>query len=104
MCMDLARFCSSARVMIVAGKGGVGKTTVTATLATAAAGAGLSVLIVEVEGKSGLAACFGNPPLGYEETELAPGIRGRTLTPDEALLDYLHSHGMRRISRRLVRS
>src|SRR6266498_2084884 len=102
--MDLARFCSSARVVIVAGKGGVGKTTVTATLATAAAGAGLSVLIVEVEGKSGLAACFGKPPLGYERTELAPGIRGRTLTPDEALLDYLESHGMRRISKRLVRS
>jgi anion-transporting ArsA/GET3 family ATPase len=104
MRMDLARFCSSARVMIVAGKGGVGKTTVTATLATAAAGAGLSVLIVEVEGKSGLAACFGRPPLGYEETELAPRVRGRTLTPDEALVDYLEGHGLRRISKRLVRS
>src|SRR5215211_1388065 len=104
MRMDLARFCSSARVMIVAGKGGVGKTTVTATLAAAAADAGLSVLIVEVEGKSGLAACFGRPPLGYEETELAPRVRGRTLTPDEALLDYLESHGLRRISKRLVRS
>lgn len=102
--MDLARFCSSARVMIVAGKGGVGKTTVTATLAAAAANAGLSVLIVEVEGKSGLAACFGRPPLGYEEAELAPRIRGRTLTPDEALVDYLENHGLRRISKRLVRS
>ena len=90
--------------MIVAGKGGVGKTTVTATLATAAADAGLSVLIVEVEGKSGLAACFGRPPLGYEEAELAPRVRGRTLTPDEALVDYLENHGLRRISKRLVRS
>jgi anion-transporting ArsA/GET3 family ATPase len=104
MRMDLARFCSSARVMIVAGKGGVGKTTVTATLAAAAADAGLSVLIVEVEGKSGLAACFGRPPLGYEEAELAPRVRGRTLTPDEALVDYLENHGLRRISKRLVRS
>ncbi len=102
--MDLARFCSSARVFIVAGKGGVGKTTVTATLAATAAGAGLSVLIVEVEGKSGLAACFGRPPLGYEEAELAPRVRGRTLTPDEALVDYLETHGLRRISKRLVRS
>src|SRR5437879_5981318 len=102
--MDLARFCSSARVMIVAGKGGVGKTTVTATLAAAAADAGLSVLIVEVEGKSGLAACFGRPPLGYEEAELATRIRGRTLTPDEALVDYLENHGLRRISKRLVAS
>ncbi|HYV60392.1 MAG TPA: ArsA-related P-loop ATPase [Acidimicrobiia bacterium] len=102
--MDLARFCSSARVLIVAGKGGVGKTTVTATLAATAAGAGLSVLIVEVEGKSGLAACFGRPPLGYEEAELAPRVRGRTLTPDEALVDYLETHGLKRISKRLVRS
>ena len=88
----------------MAGKGGVGKTTVTATLAATAADAGLSVLIVEVEGKSGLAACFGLPQLGYEETELAPGVRGRTLTPDEALVDYLETHGLRRISKRLVRS
>jgi anion-transporting ArsA/GET3 family ATPase len=102
--MDLARFCSSARVVIVAGKGGVGKTTVTATLASAAARAGASVLIVEVEGKSGLATCFGQPPLGYEETMLAPGIRARTLTPDEALLDYLEHHGLRRVSKRLVKS
>jgi len=104
MRMDLARFCSSARVFIVAGKGGVGKTTVTATLADTAASAGLSVLIVEVEGKSGLAACFGRPPLGYEETELAPRVRARTLTPDEALVDYLETHGLKRISKRLVRS
>jgi anion-transporting ArsA/GET3 family ATPase len=102
--MDLARFCSSTRVVIVAGKGGVGKTTVTATFASAAARTGASVLIVEVEGKSGLAACFAKPPLGYEETELAPGIRGRTLTPDEALLDYLEHHGLRRISKRLIKS
>jgi len=77
---------------------------VTATLADTAASAGLSVLIVEVEGKSGLAACFGRPPLGYEETELAPRVRGRTLTPDEALVDYLETHGLKRISKRLVRS
>ena len=32
----------------------------------------MSVLIVEVEGKSGLAACFDPPPLTYEEAELAP--------------------------------
>ena len=102
--MELAHFCSTSRVVIVAGKGGVGKTTVTATLATAAARAGMSVLIVEVEGKSGLPAAFDRPNLGYEESELAPGVRGRTLTPDEALIDWLESNGLRRISRRLVHS
>jgi anion-transporting ArsA/GET3 family ATPase len=102
--MDLERFCAASRVVIVAGKGGVGKTTVTAALASAAAAAGMSVLIVEVEGKSGLAACFGEAPLTYEDAELRPGLRARTLTPDDALLEYLDDHGMRRISRRLSRS
>src|SRR3954447_23485758 len=102
--MDLERFCAASRVVIVAGKGGVGKTTVTAALATAAARTGMSVLIVEVEGKSGLAACFGKPALTYEEAELRPGVRARTLTPDDALLEYLDDHGMRRISKRLSRS
>ena len=95
-------FLLASRIVIVAGKGGVGKTTVTAALATAATRTGMSVLIVEVEGKSGLAACFDSPPLTYEEQEIRPGLRARTLTPDEALLEYLEDHGMRRISRRLT--
>jgi hypothetical protein len=102
--MDFERWCSTSRVVIVAGKGGVGKTTVSAALAVAAKEAGRSVLIVEVEGKSGLAAAFGRPPLTYEEVELRPGIRARTLTPDDALVEYLHDHGLRRIGRRLSQS
>jgi anion-transporting ArsA/GET3 family ATPase len=95
-------------VLIVAGKGGVGKTTVTAALARAASTAGLSTLILEIEGKSGIAGLFGRPPLGYETSILSPlsgttgEIRGRTLTPDDALLDYLQDHGLRRVSKRLV--
>ncbi|HWS45875.1 MAG TPA: ArsA-related P-loop ATPase [Acidimicrobiia bacterium] len=102
--MEVADFCSTSRVLIVAGKGGVGKTTVTAALAVAAARAGMSVLVVEVEGKSGLGAMFGTTGLGYEEIDLGPGIRARFLTPDAALVDYLVSHGLRRISKRLVAS
>ena len=102
--MELAHFCSTSRVVIVAGKGGVGKTTVTATLAVAAARAGTSVLVVEVEGKSGLASAFGRPALGYEEQELGQGIRGRTLTPDAALRDWLEGNGLKRISKRLVQT
>jgi anion-transporting ArsA/GET3 family ATPase len=102
--MELAQFCSTSRVIIVAGKGGVGKTTVTATLAVAAARTGMSVLIVEVEGKSGLAAAFDRPNLGYEESELAAGVRARTLTPDAALVDWLEGNGLKRISKRLVQT
>jgi anion-transporting ArsA/GET3 family ATPase len=100
--MDLGRFCAASKVVIVAGKGGVGKTTVTAALAAAANRTGLRVLVVEVEGKSGLAACFDRPPLTYAEAELRPGLRARTLTPDEALVEYLEERGLRRISRRLA--
>jgi anion-transporting ArsA/GET3 family ATPase len=102
--MEVARFCSTSHVVIVAGKGGVGKTTVTAALAVTAARAGSSVLIVEVEGKSGLPTMFGAAPLSYDELDLEPGIRARFLTPDAALVDYLVSHGMRRISKRLIAS
>jgi anion-transporting ArsA/GET3 family ATPase len=102
--MEVAHFCSTSHVVIVAGKGGVGKTTVTAALAVTAARAGSSVLIVEVEGKSGLPTMFDTPALSYDEVDLDPGVRARFLTPDAALVDYLESHGMRRISKRLIAS
>jgi anion-transporting ArsA/GET3 family ATPase len=108
--MQPVDFLRASRVVIVAGKGGVGKTTVTAALARLAASEGMDTLIVEVEGKSGLAALYGRPPLDYEESILLPRagsegeVRGRTLTPDDALLEYLDDHGMRRVSKRLVSS
>ena len=34
----------------------------------------------------------------------AGDVRARTLTPDDALLEYLHDHGLSRISKRLVSS
>ena len=105
----MARFCTQTRVLIVAGKGGVGKTTVTAALARAAAKAGVRTLIVEVEGKSGLAGAFGQThALTYSERVLSVGggvdadVVARTLTPDDALLEYLADHGMGRVSKRLV--
>lgn len=101
--MDLDRLCTS-RVVIVAGKGGVGKTTTAAALALAAARSGRSVLAVEIEGKSGLAAMFGHDDLNYQDREIAPGIRARTLTPDDALVEYLDDHALARLSRRLVRN
>jgi anion-transporting ArsA/GET3 family ATPase len=110
--LDPARFFAASRLVIVAGKGGVGKTVVTATLARAAARVGLSALVIEVEGKSGLATMYGQRALDYDEAVLHAGggpagdgeVRARTLTPDEALLDYLRAHGLSRISKRLVSS
>lgn len=113
--MDPSQFFTASRVVIVAGKGGVGKTTVAATLAAAAARIGMNTLIIEVEGKSGLAAMFGPEPLEYDQIVLREAetstessstgeVRARTLTPDDALLEYLKDNGLSRLSRRLVSS
>lgn len=101
--MELAEWCSSSRVIILAGKGGVGKTTTAAALSVAAARVGRRVLLVELEGKSGLGSMFGIQNLDREQ-EVYPGVTVLPLAPDEALLEYLETHGLGRISKRLVSS
>jgi len=106
--VDPAQFLTASGVIIVAGKGGVGKTTVTAALAVAASAVGLRTLIVEVEGKGGMSSMFSADGFAYDEVQLIAaaadhaGVRARTITPDDALLDYLGDRGLQRISNRLV--
>jgi anion-transporting ArsA/GET3 family ATPase len=83
-----------ARLHVVTGKGGTGKTTVAAALAIALATGGRRVLLVEVEGRQGIAQLFELPPLPYEERVVAGAPRGgevRALAVDAeaALLEYL---------------
>ena len=109
--MDPAAFLRSAKLMIVAGKGGVCKTTVAATVARVGADFGLRVLLVDVDGAAGLASAFGAGDLRYDdsalaiENEVAGGcVYGRRLAPDDALVEYLEGHGMRRLAGRLQSS
>ncbi len=108
--MDPGRFFASSRVLIVAGKGGVGKTVAAATIAAAASRCGLSVLLVEVSGRSAAAPMFGTRGQGYDETVFVRGangngeIRGRSITPDEALVEWLSGHGFHRVVRRMAKS
>jgi anion-transporting ArsA/GET3 family ATPase len=108
--VDPAEFLRASRVVIVAGKGGVGKTTVTAALARRAGQAGLTTLVIELDGRSGISELFGQPPLGYEPSIVIPAssdtadVLARTLTPDDALYEYLEDHGLRRVSKRLIAS
>ena len=79
---------------MVTGKGGTGKTTVAAALALALAADGRRTLLVEVEGRQGIAQLFGTGPLPYEERRIVtvPGggeVRALAVDPEEALLEYL---------------
>ena len=63
--------CRRARLHVVTGKGGTGKTTVGAALALALATNGRRVLLVEVEERQGIARLFDVPPLPYQEKKVA---------------------------------
>jgi anion-transporting ArsA/GET3 family ATPase len=112
--MDVAEFCTQSNVVVVAGKGGVGKTTVTAALGLIAARAGLRVLLVGLDDQLGLPALFGQAdPLAYEpvplESDFLPGtttgsLFGQVITSEAALLEYLAGHGLRRVAKRLVQT
>lgn len=107
--MDPGRFFASSRVLIVAGKGGTGKTALSAACATAAARLGLSVVLVEVGGRSAAAPMLGIDAVGYQEAAARPDLAGvdlkaRSIGPDEALVEWLGRHGFERIVKRMARS
>jgi anion-transporting ArsA/GET3 family ATPase len=82
------------RLHVVTGKGGTGKTTVAAALALALAAGGRQVLLVEVEGRQGIAQLFDTPPLPYEERRVAVARGGGevyalAVDPELALIEYL---------------
>lgn len=89
--MESHHFFAAQRVLIVAGKGGVGKSAVAASLAVSSARSGLRTLFVSLDAQS-----IDVPP--HEQLECV------TVTPGRALTDYLASKGMGLLSRQLSRS
>src|ERR1700679_904544 len=90
---------SKARLHFVTGKGGTGKSTVAAALALTLASGGKRVLLMEVEGRQGIAQLFDVPPLPYEERRVAVapatgdrprgGVYALVADPESALVEYL---------------
>jgi anion-transporting ArsA/GET3 family ATPase len=90
---------SAVRLHVVTGKGGTGKTTVAGALALALAAGGARhgerrVLLVEVEGRQGVAQLFDIPPAPYEERRVAVTPDGGevwalAIDAEQALLEYL---------------
>jgi len=86
--MSVLQFLTDSRVLIVAGKGGVGKSAVAAALAHIAHNAGLSVAHIELDGKT--------LPSGMDS-----GVTQFSLSPGDALREYLATHGLARVGQRL---
>jgi anion-transporting ArsA/GET3 family ATPase len=85
---------AKARLHFVTGKGGTGKSTVAAALALTLASGGRKVLLVEVEGRQGIAQLFDVPPLPYEEVKIATAdgggqVNALAIDIEEAFLEYL---------------
>lgn len=88
------------KILIVSGKGGVGKTTVSAALAVVAARQGRKVCIAEVDRKGTLPRLFGGGELTYDPSEIAPGVWGMNIIPEESLAEYLDvQYHMKRVSK-----
>lgn len=77
------------RLVIVSGKGGVGKSAVTSGLALLAQRHGLRILAVEMESGGGLSAHFGTGPLEFAPREVRPGLHAMHMVRSDALLEYL---------------
>jgi anion-transporting ArsA/GET3 family ATPase len=96
-----------ARLHVVTGKGGTGKTTVSVALALALAETGRKVLVVEVEGRQSLAQLFDVDALPYEERRLVsltgPGsVWGLAIDAEQAMIEYLDMfYGLKRSARGL---
>ncbi len=76
------------RLLIVTGKGGVGKSTISAALALVAARRGKRVLVCEVNVTERIAPLLGAPPTGSVLREARPGISSLVLTPQDAMREY----------------
>ena len=76
-------------VLVVSGKGGVGKTSVAAACAHVAASERSRVVLAEIEGRDGIARLLGIPSPGFEERRTRFGHSVISISGRDALLEYL---------------
>jgi hypothetical protein len=92
------------KLLVVTGKGGVGKTTIAAALGLLAARDGRRTLVVEVGAESRLPQLFGiAAPQPGVETALQERLSSISIDPDRALLEWLQVLGGR-VSGRVLAS
>ncbi len=77
------------RLLVVTGKGGVGKSTVAAALALVAARRGKRVLVVDVDAKGTIAERFEAGTVGFKPREVMPGVSVMAMDTEASLAEYL---------------
>jgi anion-transporting ArsA/GET3 family ATPase len=83
---------SSVSLVVVTGKGGVGKSVVAAALGRALHAAGRRVLLMEVDPRENLHELAGIAPTGGELTAVAPGLFLQNLSPHHIIEDIVRDH------------
>jgi anion-transporting ArsA/GET3 family ATPase len=92
------------KLLVITGKGGVGKTTIAAAVGLLAARSGRRAIVVELGQESRLPGMFGvTPSQPGVQTRLQDGLSSVSLDPDRALLEWLQVLGGR-VSGRVLAS
>jgi anion-transporting ArsA/GET3 family ATPase len=93
------------RLILVTGKGGVGKSTLSAAIAVAGARSGRKTALVEVEGRQTFSKLFGTAAWDFDEREFRPNLFGLSIDPEASLTEYLEMfYGAKRLSKLVVGS
>jgi Mrp family chromosome partitioning ATPase len=83
--MDLATHLAALQLVVVTGKGGVGKTAVSAALGRLLAAAGRRVLVLEVDPRENVHQMLGVAPSGGEMVRALPHLWVQNLKPGQVL-------------------
>jgi anion-transporting ArsA/GET3 family ATPase len=91
---EIARNCPipdllDKRLVIVTGKGGVGKTTVAVALGLRAASEGKRTIVCEVASQENASRMFDHTEVGFHEVEMEENLWSISIDPDESMREYV---------------
>jgi anion-transporting ArsA/GET3 family ATPase len=92
--VEIARNCPipdlfDKRLVIVTGKGGVGKTTVAVALGMRAAAEGRRTIVCEVSSQENASRMFEHTAVGFHEVEMEENLWSISIDPDESMREYV---------------
>lgn len=92
--LQIARNCPipellDKRLVIVTGKGGVGKTTVAVALGLRAAAEGKRTIVCEVSSQENTSRMFDHRAVGFHEVEMEENLWSISIDPDESMREYV---------------